>query len=110
VTVVRPDQSVEIIEVKSSNVKSGRKVRQRQEMTEIVTQLSTGEGRIEDRKTQIEILPVTPETGLDRVEELLKIAGAKAWRRPRSVIACTLRPSTFAESQKRQAPKNCRDV
>jgi hypothetical protein len=79
VTVVRPDESVEIIEVKSSNVKSGRKVRQRQEMTEIVTQLSTGEGRIEDRKTQIEILPVTPETGLDRVEELLKVASAKAW-------------------------------
>ena len=36
VTVVRPDDSVEIIEVKSSNTKSRRKIRQKHKMSEVV--------------------------------------------------------------------------
>ena len=74
VTVVRPDDSVEIIEVKSSNAKSGRKVRQKQKMSEVVTLLDRGAGQSEGRDIQIEILPVTPETGLDQLEELLQTA------------------------------------
>ena len=77
VTVVRPDDSVEIIEVKSSNAKSGRKVRQKQKMSEVVTLLGRGEGQTENRDVQIEILDVTPETGLDQIEELLHTASLK---------------------------------
>jgi hypothetical protein len=77
VTVVRPDDSVEIIEVKSSNAKSGRKVRQKQKMSEVVTLLGRGEGQTENREVQIEILDVTPETGLDQIEELLHTASLK---------------------------------
>lgn len=77
VTVVRPDGSVEIIEVKSSNAKSGRKVRQKQKMSEVVTLLGRGEGQSENRDVQIEILDVTPETGLDQIEELLQVASQK---------------------------------
>jgi hypothetical protein len=77
ITVVRPDDSVEIIEVKSSNVKSGRKVRQKQKMSEVVTLLDSGEGHSGSRNLQIEILPVTPETGLDQIEELLDTASQK---------------------------------
>lgn len=79
VTLIRPDNSVEIIEVKSSNTKSGRKVRQRQAMREIVTILESGGGRVEDREVEIEILPIRPETGLDQIEELLKEAGKSGW-------------------------------
>jgi hypothetical protein len=77
VTVVRPDDSVEIIEVKSSNTKSGRTVRQKRKMSEVVTLLGKGEGQSENRDLQIEILDVTPETGLDQIEELLHIASQK---------------------------------
>lgn len=77
VTVVRPDDSVEIIEVKSSNAKSGRKVRQKQKMSEVLTLLGRGEGQTENRDVQIEILNITPETGLDQIEELLHTASLK---------------------------------
>jgi hypothetical protein len=77
VTVVRPDDSVEIIEVKSSNAKSGRKVRQKQKMSEVVTLLGKGEGQTENRDVQIEILDVVPETGLDQIGELLHIASLR---------------------------------
>jgi hypothetical protein len=75
VTVVRADDSVEIVEVKSSNTKSSRKVRQKQKMSEVVTLLGAGAGRTEDREVRIEILPITPETGLDQIGQLLEIAG-----------------------------------
>lgn len=77
VTVVRADDSVEIVEVKSSNTKSGRKVRQKQKMSEVVTLLGVGAGKTEDREVRIEILPIIPETGLDQIGELLEIAGQK---------------------------------
>ncbi len=79
ITVVRPDQSVGIIEVKSSNAKSGRTVRQKQSMTEVVTLLATGAGHTEDGDVQIEILPVVPEAGLDRLGELLQNASEKGF-------------------------------
>jgi hypothetical protein len=60
--------------VKSSNTKSGRKVRQRQRMSEVVTLLATGSGRTEEKEVQIEILPVTPQTGLDQINGLLQVA------------------------------------
>jgi hypothetical protein len=74
VTVVREDGSVEIVEVKSSNTKSGRKVRQKHKMSEVVTLLDSGVGENENREVRIEILPITPETGLDQIEELLETA------------------------------------
>lgn len=79
VTVVRHDGSIEVVEVKSSNTKSSRKVRQKQAMKEVVTLLGTGAGQNESRDVAIEILPVTPETYLNRVEELLQTAGEKGW-------------------------------
>jgi hypothetical protein len=79
VTVVRGDGSVEIVEVKSSNTKSSRKVRQKQKMSEVVTLLGAGAGKTEDREVRIEILPIIPETGLDQIGELLEVAGQKGF-------------------------------
>jgi hypothetical protein len=79
VTVVRDDGSVEIIEVKSSKTTSSRVVRQKQKMREVVSRLQTGEGQIGDRDIEIEILPITPETGLDRIEVLLDTVSSKGW-------------------------------
>src|SRR5947208_11156108 len=77
VTVVHDDGSIEIVEVKSSKTKSSRKVRQKQAMREVVTLLGEGAGQNEGRDVAIEILPVAPETYLNKVEELLQIAGEK---------------------------------
>jgi len=79
VTVIHDDVSVEIIEVKSSKTSSTRTVRQKQKMREVVGRLQTGRGLSGDREIEIEILPITPETGLDRIEELLDTAGSKGW-------------------------------
>lgn len=79
VTVVHDDDSVEVIEVKSSNTKSRRKVRQKEKLREVVTRLTMGEGQVDGHEVQIEILRVTPETGLDRVQELLDQTSVKGW-------------------------------
>lgn len=79
VTVVHDDGSVEVIEVKSSNTKSRRKVRQKEKLREVVTKMGTGEGQVDGQDAQIEILPVTPETGLDRIQKLLDLAGERGW-------------------------------
>jgi hypothetical protein len=79
VTVVRDDGSVEIIEVKSSKTKSSRTIRQKQKMSEVVTLLDTGAGQNEKRDVRIEIIPVTPETGLDQIEQVLDAAGENGW-------------------------------
>lgn len=79
VTVVHDDGSVEVIEVKSSNTKSRRKIRQKEKLREIVSRLDTGEGQVDGQDVQIEILHVTPETGLDRVAKLLDLASVRGW-------------------------------
>jgi len=79
VTVVRNDGSAEIVEVKANKTKSSRKIRQKHAMNEVVTLLSTGEGKNENRDVRIEILPITPETSLNKVEELLDRAGEQGW-------------------------------
>ena len=79
VTVVHDDGSVEVIEVKSSNTKSRRKIRQKEKLREVVNRLGTGEGQVDGQDVQIEILPVTPQTGLDRVGKLLDAATASGW-------------------------------
>ena len=79
VTVVRDDGSVEVVEVKSSKTKSSRKIRQKEKMREVVSRLETGEGPVDGQKIHIEILPVAPETGLDRVEKLLDLASVRGW-------------------------------
>ena len=79
VTVVHDDGSLEVIEVKSSNTKSRRKIRQKEKLREVVTRLGTGEGEVDGQDVQIQILPVTPETGLDRVGTLLERAGVTGW-------------------------------
>lgn len=48
VTVARNDGSAEIVEVKANKTKSSRKIRQKHAMSEVVTLLSTGEGKNED--------------------------------------------------------------
>lgn len=79
VTVVRDDGTAEIVEVKSSNTKSGRKIRQKHKMREVATVLSAGEGNAEGKEVQIEILPIKPEAGLDRIGELLSQAERQGW-------------------------------
>jgi hypothetical protein len=79
VTLIRDDDSVEIIEVKSSNAKSGRKIRQKRKMEEVVTILSAGVGRTQNKEVRIEILPLTPETGLPTLGRLLSQASAGGW-------------------------------
>ncbi|MFZ1141746.1 MAG: hypothetical protein WAN76_21410 [Candidatus Sulfotelmatobacter sp.] len=79
VTVVRSDGSAEVVEVKSSNTKSRRKIRQKHEMHEVATLLSTGEGSTEDKEVQIEILPIVPEAGLDRIASTLSEARKRGW-------------------------------
>ena len=51
VTVVRNDETVEIIEVKGGKAKSSRTVRQKQRMKEVVNFISTGSGEMEDTRT-----------------------------------------------------------
>src|SRR5437588_3388957 len=48
-------------------------------MKEVVTLLGTGAGQNEGRDVAIEILRITPETSLNRVEELLQAAEEKGW-------------------------------
>lgn len=79
VTVVKDDGSAEIVEVKSSNTKSRRKIRQKQKMREIVTLLSSGSGDAGDKDVSIEILPIEPESGLDRIGALLSEAEVHGW-------------------------------
>jgi len=79
VTVVKDDGSAEIVEVKSSNTKSRRKIRQKHKMREVVTLLSSGEGAADDKEVSIEILPIEPESGLDKVGSLLSEAEARGW-------------------------------
>lgn len=79
VTVIRDDGSVEIIEVKASNAKSGRKLRQKHKMNEVVTLLETGAGQADEKQVTIQVLPLTPETGLPRLGELLATAGERGW-------------------------------
>jgi hypothetical protein len=79
ITVVRDDGSVEIVEVKSSSAKSGRKVRQKQKMKEVVTLLSTGSGQADDKEVTLQTLPITPETGLPILRDLLQAASKSGW-------------------------------
>jgi hypothetical protein len=79
VTVVKDDGSAEIVEVKSSRAKSRRKIRQKQKMREIVTLLSSGAGDAGDKDVSIEILPIEPESGLNRIGALLSEAGIRGW-------------------------------
>lgn len=80
VTVVKDDESVEVVEVKKSSSKSSRKIRQKKKMTEVVTILSTGAAHMTDgREVKINILPITPDTGLAAIYELLKEADEKGW-------------------------------
>jgi hypothetical protein len=78
-TVIGEDGSTEIIEVKTSNAKSRRKIRQKQSMREVVTLLSLGCGATEDKQVSIHLLPITPETGLPILRELLAESEIKGW-------------------------------
>jgi hypothetical protein len=79
VTVVKDDGSVEIIEVKASNTKSSRKIRQKHKMGEVVTLLKAGAGQVDEKEVTIQVLPITPETGLPIMGELLAAAGERGW-------------------------------
>lgn len=107
VTVARDDGSAEIVEVKANKTKSSRKIRQKQAMSEVVTLLSTGEGKNEDRDVRIEILPITPETSLDKVEDLLNAAGENGWAARR--ISDFLYVEAF-DFRKVKHPEDVRDL
>lgn len=79
VTVVRDDGSAEIVEVKSSNTKSRRKIRQKHKMHEVATLLSDGQGSTEEKEVRIEILPIKPESGLDQISKLLSQSEKQGW-------------------------------
>jgi hypothetical protein len=79
VTVVKEDESVEIVEVKSSKTKSSRKIRQKHAMSEVVTLIATGEGKNEERDVQIEEIPIKPRHSLKKLEDLLDEAGNRGW-------------------------------
>ena len=79
VTVVNDDGSAEIVEVKSSNTKSRRKIRQKHKMREVVTLLSSGAGETDDKEVSIKILPIKPESGLDKIAALLSDAETRGW-------------------------------
>jgi hypothetical protein len=107
VTVVRADGSAEIVEVKASKTKSSRKIRQKQAMSEVVTLLSSGEGKNEERDVRIEILPITPETSLDKVRELLDTASESGWAARR--ISDCLYIEAF-DLRKLKRPDDLRDL
>lgn len=79
ITVVNNDGSAEIVEVKSSNSKSRRKIRQKHKMREVVTLLSSGAGETSDKEVSIKILSVKPESGLDKIGALLLDAETPGW-------------------------------
>jgi hypothetical protein len=79
VTVVRNNGAVEIIEVKSSKAHSPRIVRQKHAMKEVVTVLDAGAGHTQGKDVQIEILSITPETGLDIVRDLITESTTKGY-------------------------------
>ena len=72
ITVVRNDGAIEIIEVKSSNTSSSRVVRQKREMCELVTFISTGKGSLEGKTIEVRTVDLIPENGLDVLHGLLK--------------------------------------
>jgi len=92
VTVARNDGSVEIIEVKASSTNSSRVVRQKREMKEVVTFLSTGKGHLEGKTVEVCKLDIVPETGLDILEKLLKETD-----KPPGHAACRLSNSLYVE-------------
>ena len=79
-------------------------------MREVVSRLQTEEGQVAGQDIQIGILPVTPETGLDRIEKLLEAAGAKGWQWARSVTACTSTPRSPNDARRRFLEANSATV
>jgi hypothetical protein len=74
VTIVRPDDSVEIVEVKSSNTSSNRVVRQKRRMRNLKPLLSNGQGIMQSQELEILTVQIEPQNGLDEVGRLLALA------------------------------------
>ncbi len=75
ITLVKNDQSVEIVEVKSSNVDSGRITRQKQQMRDVSDLLKNGKGTLEGQQISIVRLDARPENDLLGLFALLEEAG-----------------------------------
>jgi hypothetical protein len=88
VTLVKPDDSIEIIEVKTSDVKSRRITRQKQKLREVVTLLNDGSIDADGRKVEVEIMDLIPSTWLDELSHLLRRASKDGWSAQRVSRSC----------------------
>lgn len=88
VTVVKPDGSGEIVEVKSSGATSRRLTRQKRKMREVVELLNFGHGEIEDKEITIVRFDILPENDLNRLLELLDRASNEGWSAGRINTCC----------------------
>ena len=79
ITVVNPDGSGEIIEVKASKTKSRRLTRQKKQMGEVVKLLNFGRGEVENKEIMILRFDIQPENDLNPLLQLLDQAGTEGW-------------------------------
>lgn len=79
VTVVKNDESIEIVEVKAGKGKSRRLTRQKQKMQEVVNLLNFGKGELEYPQVEILRTEVFPENGLEDLSAALDEAARKGW-------------------------------
>jgi hypothetical protein len=79
ITSVGPDDSVEIVEVKTSNTSDRRKTRQKVKLRETVQFLDDGGGPIEGRNVAIHRLPIVPRNYLIELHNLLKESEERGW-------------------------------
>ncbi|HZR29657.1 MAG TPA: hypothetical protein VFA71_12840 [Terriglobales bacterium] len=91
VTVLKNDNSVEIIEVKSSKTSSSRITRQKQRMRETVNFLNLDKGVFRGKTIEIIRLPIKPENQLSDLLSLLEIADKQGCAGARINNWCCLR-------------------
>src|ERR1022692_1866735 len=104
ITVVKPDGSGEIIEIKASKNVSRRLTRQKQKMREVVELLNCGQGEIEDRTLTIFRVDIFPENDLNVLLKLLERASLDGWSAGRINACC------YVECINTTAIKNAQDA
>jgi hypothetical protein len=73
ITVVSDDGSVEVVEVKTSKTKSGRKIKQKNRLRDAV-ELLNGYGTVDEKFVSIRSVPITPQNHFSALGDLLKQA------------------------------------
>lgn len=104
VTVLRPDGSGEIIEVKASNAKSRRLTRQKRKMREVVELLNYGHGEVDERELTILRLDIEPGNDLNVLLGLLDRASNDGWSAGRINACC------YVECMNATALKNSKEA